>query len=160
MKRTRRFGWLTVAILVVYAVALTPGIRAYTQERGARETFPFFNWDLFSRVPKPEQVSYGFRFTAIDGQRLDAPTYFEETLLPAHQSSPAQIMIGVIGGAHERGDATTVERYREVWESRYLQPLTSASYELVRREFTIEERYECDCFTSEVVLAEFTMGQP
>jgi len=160
VRRTRRLTWLTIAVLGVYACFMARGVFAYSQEQGARETFPIFNWDLFSRVPKPDQASFGVRFTAIDGVVLTSPVYYEDSTLPTHQSSNAQVMIGVIGWAHRSGDEETVERYRRIWESRFLQTLTSAEYELVWREFTIEQREECDCFTSEVVVSEFTMGTP
>ena len=159
MRRTRRLAWLVVGILGVYSFFLAQGVYAYSQERGARETFPFFIWDLFSRVPQPDQVSYGMRLTEMDGTRLDEPVYYEETTLPTHQSSAAQGMIGTIGGAFESGDGDRVDRYRTIWESRYLQPLTSARYELVRREYDVEERHDCGCYRREVVVAEFTMGR-
>ena len=159
MRRTTRLVWLTVAILGLYSTFLVQGMYAFSQERSEPETFPFFVWDLFSRVPQPDQVSYGVRFIEMDGARLDGPTYYEESTLPTHQSSAAQGMIGVMGGAVESGDTERLDRYRTVWESRYLQPLTSAQYELVRREYRVEERYDCDCFTRETVLAEFTMGE-
>jgi hypothetical protein len=158
VKRTRRLAWFAVGILGVYSIFLAQGVYAYSQERGARETFPFFIWDLFSRVPQPDQVSYGIRLTEMDGTRLD-PVYYEETTLPTHQSSAAQAMIGTIGSAYESGDAERVDHYRTIWESRYLQPLASAQYELVRREYDVEERHDCDCYRREVVLAEFVMGR-
>jgi hypothetical protein len=158
--RTHRLVWLLVGILAVYSVFLARGLHAFSQERGAGETFPFFVWELFSRVPKPEQTSYGVRLTAMDGTVLTTPVYYEDSLLPTHQSSPAQAMIAVIGRAYAQGDEERVERYRTIFESRYLQPLEQATYELVWREFDIEERYSCECYTSETVIAEFTLGVP
>ena len=88
------------------------------------------------------------------------PVYFEDSILPTHQSSNAYTVIQLIGGAFEEDDDEAVDHYRTIFESRYLEPLSGARYELVHREYDVEERYECECYTSEVVLAEFSMGEP
>ena len=160
MKRADRLSWLAVGLLAVYAIFLGRGLQAFSQERSAAEVFPFFVWELFSRVPRQQQVDYAVRLVEMDGTLLAEPTYFESSTLPAHQSAPAQGMIGVIGWAHVAGDEARVDRYRQIWESRYLQPLTSATYELVEREYDVDERHECGCFTRETVVATFTMGEP
>jgi hypothetical protein len=158
-RRTDRLVWLAIGILAIYSLFLARGSYAFSQYRGPSEIFPFFHWELFSRVPEPIQETYGIRFTEMNGAVLDDPVYFEDSILPSHQSSNAHIVIQEIGGAYETGD-DAVDRYRTILESRYLEPLSGASYELVRREYDVEERYECDCFTTEVVLAEFSMGEP
>ena len=152
--------WLTIGILAIYTLFLARGSYAFSQYRGPSEIFPFFHWELFSRVPEPQQETYGIRLTALNGAPLGDPVYFEDSILPTHQSSNAYNVIQSIGTAFEAGDREAVDRYRTILESRYLEPATSAEYQLVHREYDVEERYECDCYDTEVVLAEFSMGTP
>jgi hypothetical protein len=158
-RKTDRLVWLAVGILAIYSLVLARGSYSFSQYRGPSEIFPFFHWELFSRVPEPTQETYGIRFTEMNSAPLDHPVYFEDSILPTHQSSSAHAVIQVIGGAFERGDDEAVDRYRTILESRYLEPLSGTRYELVRREYDVEQRYECDCYTTEVVLAEFSMGE-
>lgn len=160
MKRAELLSWLAVGLLAVYSILLGRSLYGFSQERWTPEVFPFFVWELFSRVPQDHQVDYAVRLVEMDGTALAEPTYFERSTLPLHQAGPAQAMLGVIGRAYEGGDQDRLDRYREIWESRYLEPLTTATYELVRREYTVEGRHECECFTRETVLATFTMGEP
>ena len=155
---TRRVVWCAIALLALYSGFLARGTHAFTQQRSAPEIFPFFVWELFSRVPHPEQRSFGVRLTAMNGSLLAEPVYFEDTTLPAHDSGPAHNVINKIGHAYRSGDQDTLERYRTILESRYLHPLESATYEVVDRTYEVEARYDCDCYTSETVVTSFTMG--
>lgn len=155
---TRRVVWCAIALLTVYSGFLVRGAHAFSQQRSAPEVFPFFVWELFSRVPEAEQQSFGVRLTTMNGSQLAEPVYFEDTMLPAHQAAAAHNVIGMIAHAYQSGDADTLERYRAILESRYLYPLESATYELVDRTYDVEARYECDCYISETVVASFTMG--
>jgi hypothetical protein len=155
---TRRVVWLAIALLVLYTGFLVRGSYAFSQDRSAPEIFPFFVWELFSRVPRAEQRSYGLRLTEMNGAPLAEAVYFEDSMLPTHQSSAAHNVINKIGHAYTSGDEATLERYRTIMETRYLHPLESGSYELVRRTYNVKERYDCDCLISETVVAEFTMG--
>ena len=62
--------------------------------------------------------------------------------------------------AVEDGDDQAVSRFRTILETRYLSGANDATYELVDREYDIEQRVECDCFISEVVIDRFTTGEP
>lgn len=158
VRRTDRLVWLVLGVLVVYCLMLARTSFAFAQYRGPSEIFPFFHWELFSRVPEPVQQYYGIRFTTLNGVSLDQPVYFEQSTLPARSNSSAHVLVQRLGRAVERGDDEAAARYRTILESRYLDLEAGAAYELVDREYDVEERYECDCFISEVVLDQFTVG--
>jgi hypothetical protein len=128
------------------------------REQPSGETLPFFMWELFSTVPENHQSDYGLRLIEMDGSKGDG-VYFEESLLPSHSATGAHRIIGRMGAAFEAGRMDDFERQRTILETRYLYPLSTATYELVKREFDVDERYDCECFVSEVTLTEITMEQ-
>lgn len=159
-RRSRATVLVAVGLLAMYSIFVARGAVAFSEKRSAPEIVPFFVWELFSRVPAPVQREYRIRMTAMDGTRLGEPVPYEETTLPMHQAGPAQNIMSALGHAYARGDVDALATYRTIWESRYLHPLTSASYQLVKVEYDIAERYECGCYRSETVITEFSMGQP
>jgi hypothetical protein len=158
MRRTERLARAAVGLVVVYCSFLVRDGLARAREQPSGETFPFFMWELFSTVPEPHQTDYGLRLVEIDGSAVDG-VYFEESLLPSHQASAAQGVIGRMGADLEAGRTDDLEVARLLLETRYLYPLSTARYELVKREYDVGDRYDCSCFTSEIVLAEFSMTQ-
>jgi hypothetical protein len=157
-RRIDRLVWFVLVVLAVYGVMLARASWAVVQYDPQTEVLPFFRWDLFSRVPEPEQQYYGIRFTSLAGATLEEPVYFEQSALPSHSNSSAHVLVQRLGQAVEDGDDDAA-RYREILESRYLDGVVGATYELVDREYDIEARLECDCFTSEVVIDRFTVGE-
>lgn len=151
--------WFVLAVLAVYTVMMGRTAVAFADFRAPSEILPFFHWELFSRVPEPVQRYYGIRFTSLDGVPLSEPVYFEDSALPTRSNSSAHLVVQRIGQAVREGDDEAAARYRTILESRYLDRAEGATYELVDREYDIEEREECDCYISEVVIDTFTVGE-
>jgi hypothetical protein len=144
------------AVLLLYILVLV--------ENGPRtqdERFPFFNWSLFSGVPGPERESYGLRLTEVDGARLEEPVYYEnaEGIIATRRSPDAYQLIQAMGKATKEGRPVQAASARETLETRYMQGLTDARYELVSRTYDVLERFECECYREEDAMAEFTLGR-
>jgi hypothetical protein len=150
---SQRIVAATLAVMVAYLGVI--GIR-----RGEDELLPFFTWSLFSRVPEREAVHYSIRLVEVDGRTLDPPVYFDEAsaLLATTQLPEANTTLQDLGRAVEAGDEDAVDAARSTLESRFLNELDSATYEVVRRRFDIVDRVECDCFVEETTLRELTFG--
>ena len=149
-------------LLVIYALIVTRGLNVVVRDgRTAPEVFPFFVWELFSRVPPAERESYGLRFVSVNGDLLGAPMYFEEAgaYLPTSHSPEAQQIIRQMGQALAAGQPLGVAFNRDILETRHMQQLTSADYEIVRVRFDLLERFDCpDCYLEETPVAQFTLG--
>jgi hypothetical protein len=145
----------TLALMLGYL-----GVLVVNGPRNATEVLPFFNWSLFSRVPAPDQVHYSVRLLEIDGAALDPPVFFDEAsdLLPGAQAPEANELLQHLGRSLEAGDEAAVADARAALESRFLNGLDSAVYEVVRRRYDIVDRLECDCYLEETSLREFTLG--
>ena len=147
---------LAFVVLLLYILVLV--------ENGPRtqdERFPFFNWSLFSSVPGPERESYGVRLVEVDGARLEEPVYYEnaEGIIATSSSPDAFQLIQVMGKATEANRPGQAASARETLETRYMQGVTSARYELVSRTYDVLERFECECYREEDSVAEFTLGR-
>jgi hypothetical protein len=144
----------TVVLLVVYLVVLVAN-----GPRNGDEVFPFFNWELFSRVPEPERTSWSVRLVEVNGEPLPDGVYFEDAggIVPLAGSSAAFVTMQRFGQGVEAADPVRVDEARRVLESRYLGHFDAVSYELVRRTYDVLDRVTCDCFTDEVVIGEFSI---
>lgn len=156
MRRTTIHLALTVAVLVVYS-----GVLLWVGPTSHVEQFPFFKWQLFSKVPSEINTSYGVRLLEVDGQELDPPRYFEKSddLFGNRARSPeAATLLKSWGGHLEAFRPLRAEASRELFETRFLQSATTVHYEVVKRRYDIIERVECDCFVSEEVIGEYHVG--
>jgi hypothetical protein len=128
-------------------------------DRGER--LPVFSWSLFSEVPDAEKTDYGVRFLAVDGTPLDEPTYFElaSDHLSTTRDPAAHSLIDQIGDSLVRDEPMRAALQRDLFESRFLQDLDGARYEVVRRTYDVLDRIECvGCYIDVEVLATFELG--
>jgi hypothetical protein len=162
LRASERLARAILAFLLVYGLIVAHAVfLQLTEHRTSEEIFPFFKWDLFSRVPNSDQEDYGIRFVEVDGRPVDPPVYFEEAdeLISTSRSPDAQSTIRNIGRAVEHDQPVVLAENRALFEGRQLQGLDSATYEVVKRRYDLIERIDCvDCFEDETVLDEFTMG--
>jgi len=162
VKRSERLAKAILAFLLVYGLIFAHAVFVQvTEHRASPERFPFFKWELFSRVPRSQQEDYGVRFVEVDGQPVDPPVYFEQAdeFLSTSRSPDAQSTIRNIGRAVEHDQPVLLTDNRALFEGRHLQELESATYEVVKRRYDLVERVDCiGCFEEETVLDEFTVG--
>lgn len=132
----------------------------WTGPTSAIETFPVFNWQLFSKVPHPVSTSYGVRIREVDGVPLEPPRYFEEAgdLFPNAGAPEAPTAAKAWAQHIKAGRLPEAAYVEELYEARFMANARSVRYELVERRYDIRERIECDCFVSEEVIGDFEYG--
>jgi len=155
LRRTTRLVLATAAILIVYL-----GIMVQNGPRNGVERFPFFRWELFSRIPTRERESYSIRLTEVNGKALKAPVYFEDAdgLVAERRSPSAYQTLQQLGRFTDAKDEMRAAFARQVLETRFMPEITEGRYEVVRRRFDILERLECSCFITETVIGEQSIG--
>jgi hypothetical protein len=143
-----------VVVMVLYL-----GVVAFNGPRKTLEIFPFFNWELFSRVPQAQRDDFNVRLVKVNGERLAQPLYFDHAskYLSLSWSPDAYILMQTIGKQTEAGQAFQAASARAIFETRFLGDLHTATYQLVRHHFKILDRVKCDCFVSEVVLGTYQL---
>ena len=154
---SERVARITLGLLLVYSAIVAVSVPAPID----KEVFPFFRWELFARTPERHRSDYGVRFTEVDGRQLERPVYFEEAsgFIPTSRSPDAQAAIKDLGEATEHHDSEHATRNRDLLESRHLQALTSATYEVVRRTYDVLERVDCiSCYDDDRVVATYELG--
>jgi hypothetical protein len=151
----RRSEWLVRILLVFLAVY---GLIAIGDRK--HEKFPFFAWDLFTTVPKPQSGDYDVRILSAKGL-THTPIYFEDARL----QNSGQLIEGYVAIQHfgktidQKGDAKATAA-RKQFESIYLSSLTDVHYQVVLRLYDIRKRIECHtCFTKVRVLGTYTAAQ-
>lgn len=162
MRQAERLARFTAVLLLIYSLIVARGVfYVVHEERTAPEVFPFFVWELFSRVPRAERESYALRFVEVNGDPLDTPVYFEKAgaFLSMSHSPDAQVVIRQIGEALAAGQPFRMTSNRDILEARFMDRLTSAEYEIVRIRFDVLDRIDCDCFIQETPIAQFTLGE-
>jgi hypothetical protein len=152
----RRIEWLIRAALVF--CLLYAGIIAVSGR--ANETFPFFAWDLFSKVPSPQGRDYSIRIDQAQGLPGPFPVYFENANLQnGAQEIQGYFALQVLGQSTEGTIKLDTVALRKNFESTYLAGLSHARYALVKRTYDIRKRVTCPtCFTGVTVLGEYTTG--
>lgn len=155
MKLTDRLAALGVLFIACYL-----GVLLWHGPSRSPEVFPFFSWSLFSEVPDAVEVDYSVRFISVNGVTLDEPVFFEESkaFLRTASAPQAYQVIQQLGRAHDKNQDRRAAESQDLLDSQWLASLTSADYEVVRREFDILERLECDCYSNVVVLSEASLG--
>ena len=154
-RRTSVLLTLTAALLVGYC-----GVLLWVGPTSARETFPFFNWQLFSKVPPEVNTSYGVRILEVDGVDVDPPRYFEASpdLFPSAKA-PEASTAALAWGRHLRADRELESAVaQDLFEARFFASATTVRYEFVERRYDVIERVDCECYVSEEVLGEFEYG--
>ena len=151
----RRTEW--VARLLVVAV-LAYGAVAFWDYN--HEVWPFFAWNLFTKVPTAHSADYDVRILEARGLRVPAPAYFEDAHIETDQVRMIQAYqtLQNWGLAHRNRDAAAESAVRKRFESLYLSRLEHVRYEFVQRVFDIRERLECaHCFTQVKVVGSYTV---
>ena len=122
------------------------------------EAFPFFAWDLYVKVPPDMTTSYSARILELDGRPIDSRPYYEEArrLVPAAKNVRAIQLLERLGRAVDTDRPESARRARKLFDQSYLDSFDQATYEVVRRSFSIRERLECQCFRSETVIATYS----
>ncbi len=152
----RRIEWLIRAALVfclLYAGIITVASRAH-------ETFPFFAWDLFSKVPSPEGRDYSVRIDQAQESSRTVPGVLREQQ-PGDRGAEIQgyFALQALGKSAEGTNKLGTAILRKNFESTYLGALSHARYALVRRTYDIRKRVTCaTCFNDVTVLGEYTTG--
>jgi hypothetical protein len=146
-RRTTRWLAMTLGLVAVYS-----GVLVWAGPT-APERFPFFRWELFSKVPPPERSDFGVRIVAIGDEVLDPPLYFEQARrhFPLARSPEGYQLIQRWGSQLRRGELLRADTTRKLLEARYLVSAEPVRYELVARTYDVLDRAACECFTSEEV---------
>lgn len=148
------------ALLFLVGYSALIGYRHVAGLRHDEELFPFFGWSLFSKVPGPELVDFGVRLTAIRGEPLPEPLYYENA--SGHVAFPhapdIHVLVGQLGRRLTSGDLGATAYVRKVLEDRFLDGHDHTTYEIVRRRYDALERLRCTCYLEETVVASFEVG--
>jgi hypothetical protein len=147
-----RTEWIARAAL---AFVVAYGLIALTER--PHERFPFFAFDLFTKVPPQKSADYDVRI--IEGNGLPrVPVFFED----AHLQDPATLIQGYFviqqfGKLLARHNGPQSDAIRKQFESTYLSRVPHARYEVVVRTYDIRKRISCrSCFTKLRVLGAYT----
>lgn len=141
-----------VAFSVVYAL-ISGTVLVLLRGGGHGEIYPFAPWALFCFAPNDE-TDFAVRLTAVDGQPLDSPQFFEE--LPHFNQHQRTIGVGIIqelGRLSSDQQSPEFDRQRRLFESNYLKHIsTQTEYEIVRRRYDVLERWRTgNCESVDVV---------
>lgn len=149
-RSTTRQVLLTLALVAAYAGFLIQ------RGAGAREAFPVFEWELFSKVPTRVETDFAVRIVAVDGKGLYFPRYFDRAqgLVAQPNSIEASTMSRTMGQAYQRGNDARGEDVRKRFEDRFFAG-KAYRYEVVARTYDVKERMSCDCFVEEKVIRTF-----
>lgn len=154
MKAYRRLQWAILVIIVVYVV-LGYGLWLLKLP----EAFPAFSWELFTYVPARNRIDFGLLITAVDGEPLPEPVYFEqaEEFVAAAHSIDAIASIYEWGSAVADGEEAKAEYVRTYFESLFLRDTGVTTYQIILRHGDLLELWQTGTYTSESVLATYQM---
>ncbi len=141
---------VAVALVVYLLVASLP----------RQEIFPFFDWGLFSVVPKAEETDYGLRLFKVDGVELAEPTFFEESegLFSSATSPNSNEMIQALGRAVRSEDEEAARHALALIRTAMLDG-RAADIEIVLRTYDIVDRARFRNFTAVVPLRRFEVAE-
>jgi hypothetical protein len=145
---------IPLVVLMVYgAVLVAQGPRGF-------EKFPFFKWELFSKMPLRVHDAYTIRFVEAHGEQLAKPVDFADSVGISNfpKSPTAYQLLQQLGRAHEAGRFVAEDTARRTIEDQFLRGAGPARYQLVRLRFDVLERARCHCTISETVLATYEIG--
>ncbi len=150
----RRLEWaarIALVFVIVYgAIAITGR---------AHERFPFFAWDLFTKVPKPHKGDYDVRILSADGLgQKPVPIYFEDAKLqPPGQLVQGYVTLQRVGKLLYTHQTPQGDALRKEFESVYFVHLSHVHYQVVLRRYDIRTRVVCrTCYDDVEVLGEYT----
>ncbi len=119
-----------------------------------QETFPFFSWRLFDKVPPRVRSEYDILIYTSVG---DNAVLFRDAAGVARRTNSvdAYFTIQAMGKAYARRDWQTVQTLRAFFEERYLHP--PLAYALVRTRYSPIERWETGRYSTQI-LHGYTVG--
>lgn len=147
---------LTIVALIAFAIVypvISGSVLIFGRSIGMDELYPFAPWALFCFVPNQE-VDYGIRIHAADGQQLESPQLYEEYLgLDANQRTIGYAMIQRLGHYSTANNPQQFDAQRQQFEQSFLGPkLGTAKYELIERRYDVLDRWNTsECANIEVV---------
>jgi hypothetical protein len=150
----RRSEWLARVLVLFVAAYSVVAVITYSHV-----VWPFFAWNLFTKVPTPVSGDYNIRIVAVQGVRAKTPVYFEDA---RPRTTFGQLIQGYQtlqnwGNLTRQGKHNQAEVVRERFESIYLTDLSQVRYEFVHRAWDIRKRVDCrTCFIDVTVLDTYT----
>lgn len=154
--RTYRYSMLAVLIFAVAYPLVSGSVLTLRWGSTIDEIYPITPWTLFCFTPNDE-ADYAVRLTAVDGQPLEPPTFFDDFVeLTENERLAAYVLVqemGRLAGETERSAFATARR---VFERSFLRPLArQVRYDLVRREFDVLERWKTGRYENVGAIEEF-----
>ena len=146
--RIYRASILCVLLFAVAYPVVSGGVLATSRRTSVIEIYPIAPWSLFCFIPNRES-DFGVQLHTVDGNMIDDATYFNEHAeLSEKERIIAYNVVQRMGAFHDAEDSTALYERREFFERSVLaQAAGIVSYELVRRDFDVLERWktgECD----------------
>ena len=157
MRPASRMGLASVVFIAVYGFVLL-----VNGPFNSELIFPFHRWELFSKVPPAVNRSFSIRLVEVDGKPVDPPVYFDEArgLVDQPNSPVASQLMSDLGWGLKTNNLRRAVGAQMQLESRFMQGIDTARYEVVLRTFSVLERRACDCFMSEEVVATLEKAPP
>ena len=122
------------------------------------ETFPFFNWSLFSHSSSV-RTDVVVRLQSIDGRVLSSPRFYydmKETFRLARNQDPNLFKIADrLNVALRANDEKAVDQLRRLIEQRYMAEVGSAEYDVVLLIYDPVHRLQSGEIKKAVILASF-----
>lgn len=151
------FKFLLLAGLVTYFVV---GVSARVLTEGDEDTYPFFSWFLFSKVPPRIQDDYLIKILEYRGQTQTPPLLVEKT--PGIFNSARSLaeyfqMTRNLGVAVKRGDTKEISRYRTHIENNLFSS-QKLKYQVLEVRYNLIDRYRNGSLLSSQEIAVFESG--
>ena len=143
-----------IFVALFLAVYFLAGL--YTSNLPNREAYPFFSWNLFSKVPQANVREFALRIVEYKGQRFDPPIFLNEA---KGMYSRARLHkywgpINSLGRNIKSNNKEEIERFRRRVENIfYSHPVT---YEIVRIRYNSVERWKTGRLQQVETIAVFT----
>jgi len=150
MRKAQRIQLGFIGVALIYAI-----VGNYSWVVHQREYFPIYSWDLFSYIPS-RTSEFAIRFTAINGERLDPPLYFNEAsqYISSAQTIEAFALIQRFGNAIYT-DSSDGDLLQEQFGSLYLNQFDQVDYDLVIRLFDAIDYAQSGVIDEVIPLASF-----
>ncbi len=102
--------------------------------------YPFYNWDLFSYMPRYFYNWYFIKIHEIDGEKLDRPLVysFNRSLLKPKTNWLLHDQIFILGSAIEANSEHLTHAHKQL-EANLFKRVNSAEYEVIKGNIDIRE---------------------
>lgn len=152
-----RVKLLLLSFLVIYFVV---GVSSRVSTKGDEDTYPFFSWFLFSKVPARVQDDFLIKILEYKGKTQSPPLLVEKT--PGIFNSARSLaeyfqMTRNLGSAVRRGNAAEVNRYRKHVETNLFSS-QKLKYQVLEVRYNLIDRYRSGSLLSSQEIAVFESG--